>query len=538
MLKEIRCDKFNKKSITFDKGLNVVLGDDQATNSIGKSTMLMIIDFVFGGNTYIRSNYDAIDNLGEHEFKFKFVFDEELYFSRSTNEYMFVSVCDSKYQQVDKIKISEYTELLKKKYEIHIDSISFRDIVGRYSRIWGKENLEIGKPLQYVHKESVKKSITALIKLFNKYGTIESYEKQIEQLTDEKKLMQEASKKNIIPKMTVSMYKKNERDIENMNIELDALKKNIRELSVDVEALLSKEILELKRIKSQLVKKNSVYDGRLKRTRNNLKNKSVNMNAELVKLTYFFPKINVDKINEIDKFHNSIAAILKDELKNVERDIVNQLKIIEDEICEVDKQIYEKLNMKDVPKYALDKIIEISANIHRLNGENEYYKKGKKIADSIETAKSDFDLIKSDILIDISNKINVKMNELNEEVYTDNRRAPALDLKENNYIFKTFGDTGTGTAYANLITFDIAVLDLTELPVIVHDLPLFKNVENIAMQNIINIYNSHKKQIFIAIDEINKYDDKTVKLLKDKSFLQLSKDNVLFVLNWKNESNG
>lgn len=38
-----------KKVITFHKGLNVVLGDNKGTNSIGKSTLLMVIDFIFGG---------------------------------------------------------------------------------------------------------------------------------------------------------------------------------------------------------------------------------------------------------------------------------------------------------------------------------------------------------------------------------------------------------------------------------------------------------------------------------------------------------
>ena len=54
MLKEIRCDKFVskgsiRKPIIFHKGLNTVLGSDSGTNSIGKSTFLMIVDFVFGG---------------------------------------------------------------------------------------------------------------------------------------------------------------------------------------------------------------------------------------------------------------------------------------------------------------------------------------------------------------------------------------------------------------------------------------------------------------------------------------------------------
>ena len=49
MLREIICDKFKEKKIEFYDGLNVVLGDEQGSNSIGKSTFLMIIDYVYGG---------------------------------------------------------------------------------------------------------------------------------------------------------------------------------------------------------------------------------------------------------------------------------------------------------------------------------------------------------------------------------------------------------------------------------------------------------------------------------------------------------
>lgn len=53
MLREIICDKFKEKKIEFYDGLNVVLGDEQGSNSIGKSTFLMIIDYVYGGKDYV-----------------------------------------------------------------------------------------------------------------------------------------------------------------------------------------------------------------------------------------------------------------------------------------------------------------------------------------------------------------------------------------------------------------------------------------------------------------------------------------------------
>ncbi|XKW97888.1 hypothetical protein R8G64_05205 [Tenacibaculum maritimum] len=52
MLKEINCKHFIKNPLIFSNGLNTILGDNYSTNSIGKSTLLMIIDFVFGGGSY------------------------------------------------------------------------------------------------------------------------------------------------------------------------------------------------------------------------------------------------------------------------------------------------------------------------------------------------------------------------------------------------------------------------------------------------------------------------------------------------------
>lgn len=80
MLKKIYCEKFLQKEVEFHSGLNAVVGDDIASNSIGKTTMLMIVDFVFGGEEYIKKNHDAVDQLGHHEFRFVFEFLGKDYF--------------------------------------------------------------------------------------------------------------------------------------------------------------------------------------------------------------------------------------------------------------------------------------------------------------------------------------------------------------------------------------------------------------------------------------------------------------------------
>ena len=91
MLAEIRCDKFMdsgkvRPPIRFEKGLNTILGASRASNSIGKSTFLMIIDFVFGGKDYVTLNNDVERNVGIHEIQFTFQFGEQkYYFSRSSD---------------------------------------------------------------------------------------------------------------------------------------------------------------------------------------------------------------------------------------------------------------------------------------------------------------------------------------------------------------------------------------------------------------------------------------------------------------------
>ena len=64
MLLEIKCDKFRIQPTPFKLGLNVIEGSDDGGNSIGKSTFLMIIDFVLGGSDYLNKSLDVHSNIG------------------------------------------------------------------------------------------------------------------------------------------------------------------------------------------------------------------------------------------------------------------------------------------------------------------------------------------------------------------------------------------------------------------------------------------------------------------------------------------
>ena len=69
MLVEMRSPVFKELGqerpvIKFKVGLNVILGKENGENSIGKSSAMLAIEFVFGGTSYLNS--DGIKHVGDH----------------------------------------------------------------------------------------------------------------------------------------------------------------------------------------------------------------------------------------------------------------------------------------------------------------------------------------------------------------------------------------------------------------------------------------------------------------------------------------
>jgi uncharacterized protein YydD (DUF2326 family) len=143
MLKEIQCPLFNHEIITFHQGLNIILGDNDAKNSIGKSTALMVIDFAQGGDTFLNDEAGVIKALGPHYYNYFFVFAGQSYFfSRSTDVSDMVHVCDKYYVMESILPIEDYRRKLKELYGLANLESTFRSIVSPFIRIWKKGGLE------------------------------------------------------------------------------------------------------------------------------------------------------------------------------------------------------------------------------------------------------------------------------------------------------------------------------------------------------------------------------------------------------------
>ena len=124
MFVRVECDKFvangkKRPAIEFHEGLNAILGDEDRSNSIGKSTLLMILDFVFGGEDYVKKCQDVQENVLEHTINFTFMFDgQEYHFARNTVDYMSVTKCDKDFRNIegaDKKNLNDFSVFISQK---------------------------------------------------------------------------------------------------------------------------------------------------------------------------------------------------------------------------------------------------------------------------------------------------------------------------------------------------------------------------------------------------------------------------------------
>ena len=206
----------------------------------------------------------------------------------------------------------------------------------------------------------------------------------------------------------------------------------------------------------------------------------------------------------------------------------------DDEIQKYEREIEKTGIPENLSKKLWDKYSEVSARIRMLEEENRIYDETETLKTDIKDSISQLAETQGREMRFMQADATAEMSAVNRLVYED-KTAPVLTIsKPNSYRFETPNDDGTGAKFKGLLVFDISILDLTPLPILVHDSILFANISYEAMEKVLGIYKQKTgKQIIIAIDKAPSYTALSQEIIKDSTVLKLSGNgNELFGRSW------
>ena len=84
----------------------------------------------------------------------------------------------------------------------------------------------------------------------------------------------------------------------------------------------------------------------------------------------------------------------------------------------------------------------------------------------------------------------------------------------------------------------LTLLDLTPLPLLVHNSVLLKQIQDSALEKILELYTQTPKQVFIALDTKGSYTPKTQEILKHTQIIRLyPHSGELFGRAWNDKKN-
>ena len=578
MLYEIWSDRFRtggkdgeiRPPIRFHAGLNTVLGTQTRSNSIGKSTFLMIIDYVFGGIDYLDS--DAHTFVGEHEIFFTFRFGDTMHrFCRKTIEKDVVYLCENctwaeeqarlerirlneekakdapallehdlnPYVLTDEtLKVDEYCKFLFEKYRIESENISFRNIVGRYFRVYGRPNHDEYQPLHNTPREKDAEAITALQRLFGETQQIKDLKANEKAKGDEKKAYKAAQKYHLVRHITTKKALKEateERD--KLQEELNDLVRSKDREAAQADLSRSDEAAAINRKLAALRRNRSRLRSQLEALYINIDGHTAVTRGDISDLAFFFPDVNIVELQSIENFHQRLRSVLESEMSEERAELQSSIDNLDAEIVALEEQ-YRSLGIPTrLPTPFLQNYSDLTMRITDLNAQIDSFQKNKDVDDAHKAAVAALKAAQEKELPRIAGEINAQMVRISDEILGPEREAPRLDLKDGkSYTFGTSTNRGTGNNYKNLIIYDLSILTKTDLPAFIHDSFLLTDIGDTPTGAIVKQYIKTEpsgKQVFIALDKTESYGEETDKDLNDHQVLYLSEDgNELFGWSW------
>lgn len=229
-----------------------------------------------------------------------------------------------------------------------------------------------------------------------------------------------------------------------------------------------------------------------------------------------------------------MVNVLNSEYEEARQRYHTLINVATEEIASLEHQIGLSGLTPKVSRSILEEYAAKKGQIKAIEKENKAYMKMEELKSAAKEMEERLLALQEEQIGFLQSTINVRMDKINDVVYLGEKKSPVLTIKKpNSYTFLTPDDTGTGTSYKGLVVFDLAMLQLTDLPALVHDSVILKQIADEPLERIIELYSDTPKQVFIALDKKGSYTDRTQKKLESSTIINLSDGgNELFGRSW------
>lgn len=551
MLVRVQCDKFvangkKRPAIEFHEGLNAILGDEDRSNSIGKSTLLMILDFVFGGEDYVKKCQDVQENVLEHTINFTFMFDgQEYHFARNTVDYMSVTKCDKDFRPIegaDKMHIDDFRDFLAEKYAVNTEGLSWRGAMSKFIRVYKRETMDEERPLQAAKQENVKDAIKKYMQQFGKYNVVDAQIKQADKAADERDAFRKTQQyEHIRAAKNQKEYDENEEKAAELEIQEQQLAENSSKGLLDLDSMQAQRLSELNEMLINYRRQRAKVQTQLNSLRREMTEGKKSFKKTFTELEKYFPQEEFKALTEVEQFHQSLAKVLTTEFKETEKDLATAYVLLGNEIVSIKEQIAEVKSVPNVTQAVLREYARITTELNNLREANKNFNTFEQLKKTAAEYAETRDKVIATQLSDIETVVNKKMREITARIVkNDIQRPPTLRLEKlGKYSFSTRDDGGSGAQFRGLITFDLANMEVSNIPFIVHDSDLLDPIEKPALTEIIREYDAVGKrgqQTFVSFRSLDFYAEEAQPLIKKRKVIELSGNgNQLFGRGWNKE---
>ena len=525
-----------REPIQFRRGLNVIKGEDAGTNSIGKSSLLLAIDFAFGGNAYVKS--EAPREVGPHTVYWSMEFDGHRYFfGRSTNKASEVVVCTSTYDRTTEVlPLADYGALLASLYGLELETITWQQLRTSFFRIYGKNNFDETNPLRGWPAESKEQALRTLLDLFGFYRTLAPYDQRRIDTKTEFQAFKAAQQYKFVPE-TSGGSKAIEHQRERITLLESKREETIAGSSEPVsndQVAGEQERLELRRQINRLDRELSTIDRRLQLVRMTEKYGVRIDEGDLLALQRLFPTLDIRPLHEIERFHVRLAELLESNAAQEREELEQQRAELADERDDLRTQLNDLGTGPGYSREFLNHLREIDEELGELRTKTDTYELYQRLERAKQRASAEYNKAVERSLAQVQEAVNEAMQEISERVMGIEYNPPRLTINGfNSYTFETPHDGGTGTGCRGLTIYDFALLSISDLPVIAHDTNILKQCDDPSVEGIMEQYGAAQKQIFLAFDRADRYTPRVNEIADAHTVIRLGPaPNTLFGQAW------